>query len=59
MPEGARWEQQQSRGRARSPLRRVMLVAAVVFALIVGGIVVTALISGDRESLEFDYEGFD
>jgi hypothetical protein len=55
----ARVEQEQSEGRARSPLRRALFIAVLVFAAIVGTIAVTAVFSGDRQSLEFDYEGFD
>jgi hypothetical protein len=59
MAGGAGIEQDESHGRKRSPLRRALLIGVLVFAVIVGAIAVTALVSGDQESLEFDYEGFD
>ena len=44
---------------ARSRVLRVLLIVTLVFAAIVGGIAITAMVSGDRPGLEFDYEGFD
>lgn len=59
MADRERFAQRESHRRERSRLLRVLLLASLVFAVIVGGITVTAMVSGDRPSLEFDYEGFD
>ena len=54
-----RVEHGESEPRERSRFVRILLIASLVFAAIVGGIAVTAMVSGDRQGLEFDYEGFD
>jgi hypothetical protein len=59
MSGGANFERDETQRRARSPVRRAFFIAILVFATIVSAIAVTALVSGDRQSLEFDYEGFD
>jgi hypothetical protein len=43
----------------RSRVVRALLIVSLVFAAIIGGIVITAMVSGERRGLEFDYEGFD
>ena len=53
------FEQPKARGRERSSLPQGLLIAGLVFAAILGAIAVAAFVSGDRQSLEFDYEGFD
>lgn len=45
--------------RGRPRLWRAVLIASLVFVAILGAIAVTAMVSGERQSLEFDYEGFD
>jgi hypothetical protein len=38
---------------------RLIKIGVVIFALIVGGIAIGALVAGDQTDLPFDYEGFD
>ena len=46
-------------GGAGLNLGRMLRIALLVFALALGGIGVAAWVSGDPETLPFEYEGFD
>jgi hypothetical protein len=46
-------------GSLRRTMLRAALVALLLLGMMVGGIAVTARISGDQTDLELQYEGFD
>ena len=50
--------EQQETSAARS-LPRVIKLALLIFALLLGGITTAAIFVGEESNLAFDYEGFD
>jgi len=43
----------------KSSFMTAIKIAGLVFALVLGSVAVTAWLSGEPETLPFDYEGFD
>jgi hypothetical protein len=44
---------------ASGKVKRAMMIVALVFTVIIGGIAVAAWFAGDPSDLEMQYEGFD
>lgn len=55
--EGPREESQGSR--LAATLKRSAKIAALIIAVVVGGITVTVVVTGGEADLPFEYEGFD
>jgi hypothetical protein len=43
----------------RRSIVRALKIALLVFGIVVGGVVVTAVLAGDQNLLPFEYAGFD
>jgi len=43
----------------RSSFVRAVKIALLVFGIVVGGVVVTAMLAGDQNLIPFEYAGFD